>query len=120
MSTVLEVTEHRQGPADLLLLKGRMDAATSPGAESHLNRLIDGGSRNIIIDCSDLVYISSAGLRVLLAALKRLKQCGGRLSLASLQPETRKVFEIAGFHRLFAIFPGVNQAIDSIERSTGS
>lgn len=120
MSTVLEVTERRQGPANLLHLKGRMDAATCPCAEGPLNRLIDAGSRNIVIDCSELVYISSAGLRVMLTALKRLKQCGGHLSLVSLQPEIRKVFEIAGFHRLFAIFPSVDEAIDSTERSKGS
>jgi anti-sigma B factor antagonist len=120
MSTVLEVTERRQGPADLLLLKGRMDAATAPAAEEHLTRLIEGGSRNIVVDCSELEYISSAGLRVLLSALKKLKQCGGHLTLASLLPEIRKVFEIAGFHRLFAIFPGVSEAIDSTERTQGS
>ena len=111
MSPVLTIAERRQGAADILSLKGRMDATTSPEAEAHLTHLLDGGSRIIIVDLADLEYISSAGLRVLLAALKRLKQSGGELRLASLQPEIRKVFEIAGFHRLFPLYPGVAEVL---------
>ncbi|MCU0633072.1 MAG: STAS domain-containing protein [Methanolinea sp.] len=111
MSTNLQVAEQRRGDTPVLSLKGRMDATTSPDAEVQLTRLIEGGDRHIVVDLSELEYISSAGLRVLLAGLKRLKQCGGAMKLAALRPEIQKVFDIAGFNRLFAIYPTLEEAL---------
>jgi len=111
MSTMLDVTEQRKGDAAILVLQGRLDATTSPEAERHLNRLIDAGDCLIVVDLSDLEYISSAGLRVLLAGLKRLKQCEGAMKLTALRPEIQKVFDIAGFNRLFSISPTIDEAI---------
>lgn len=111
MSTILQVEEQRQGNIPVLLLRGRMDSTTSPEAEGQLNRLIGEGAQHIVIDFSDLEYISSAGLRVLLAAQKRMKQTGGTVLLVALRPEIRKVFDIAGFNRLFSISPSIEEAL---------
>jgi len=111
MSTILQVVEERRGVVPVLFLKGRMDATTSPEAETHINRLIDAGDHQLVVDLSGLEYISSAGLRVLLAGLKRLKQCGGTMKLSALGPEIRKVFDIAGFNRLFAIHGSLDEAL---------
>lgn len=111
MSTILQVAEERRGEIPVLFLKGRMDATTSPDAEVHINRLIDGGDRNLVVDLSGLEYISSAGLRVLLSGLKRLKTSGGAMKLSALGPEIQKVFDIAGFNRLFPIYRSVDEAL---------
>lgn len=111
MSTILQVAEQRRGDIPILSLSGRMDSTSSPDAEAALNRLIAGGDRSIIVDLANLEYISSAGLRVLLAGQKRLKQAGGALMLAALRPEIRKVFDIAGFNRLFPIYPTPEEAL---------
>lgn len=111
MSTILMVEEKRLGDIPVLSLGGRMDSTTSPDAEAHLTRLIGDGAQKIVVDFKDLEYISSAGLRVLLAAQKRLKQAGGAVFLSALRPEIRKVFDIAGFNRLFSIYPSLEEAL---------
>lgn len=111
MSTTLKVEEQRRGDIPILSLGGRMDSTTSPDAEAHLNRLIGEGAHRIVVDFRDLEYISSAGLRVLLASQKRLKQAGGAVLLSALRPEIRKVFDIAGFNRLFTIYPTLEEAL---------
>ncbi|HOT03937.1 MAG TPA: STAS domain-containing protein [Methanolinea sp.] len=111
MSTILQVAEERRGDIPVVFLKGRMDATTSPDAEAHINRLIDGGDRQLVVDLSGLEYISSAGLRVLLSGLKRLKSSGGMLKLTALAPEIQKVFDIAGFNRLFPIYRNLDEAL---------
>jgi len=111
MNTILQVAEQRRGDIPILSLEGRMDSTTSPDAEVQLNRLIEGGDRCIVVDFSGLDYISSAGLRVLLAGQKKLKQSGGAMLLAALRPEIQKVFDIAGFNRLFPIYPTLDEAL---------
>lgn len=115
MSTILQVDEQRQGNIPVLLLRGRMDSTTSPDAESQLTRMIGEGAQRIVVDFSDLEYISSAGLRVLLAAQKKLKQSGGAVLLTALKPEIRKVFDIAGFNRLFSVYPSVEEALGTAQ-----
>jgi len=104
MSDTLAMKEHETGDAMVVVFTGRLDAATSPDAEERLSALIDAGHRHLIIDLCDLEYISSSGLRVMLAALKRLKQEDGALSIAGISPGVRQVFVMAGFDRIFEIY----------------
>jgi len=69
--------------------------------ENELSGAIEGGDRYIVVDLSSVEYISSAGLRALLAALKRQKSLGGTLVLCSLHPYVKEVFEMTGFSRIF-------------------
>lgn len=80
-----------------LAVEGRLDSNTSEAFEQQLMGKIDTGSRKIIIEFSALDYISSAGLRVLLMAAKRLKAEAGSFALCGLQEHIREVFEISGF-----------------------
>ena len=115
MENILLVDESRSGSATIVALSGRMDASSSPAAEVVLSRLIGSGERRIVVDMSDLDYISSAGLRVMLASLKRLREDGGQLLLAGLKPEIRNIFEIAGFQRIFHIYPDTEEAVSSFD-----
>lgn len=105
MGDHLEITERRAGAVDIVAVKGRLDAASSETAEERINRLLDAGGKNLLINLCDLDYISSSGLRVLLAALKRLKKDGGTLRIACGNPQILEVFTMAGFHRIFSLFP---------------
>ncbi|MDD5049509.1 MAG: STAS domain-containing protein [Methanoregulaceae archaeon] len=115
MENILRVDESRSGSATIVSLSGRMDASSSPAAEAVLSRLIGAGERRIVVDMSDLDYISSAGLRVMLASLKRLREDGGQLLLAGLKPEIKNIFEIAGFQRIFSIYPSPEDAVSSFD-----
>lgn len=74
-------------------LDGRLDTTTAPELESFLSKTYDGTS-SIVIDCEKLVYVSSAGLRVLLAAQKKSK---GAMKLINVCELVMEVFEMTGF-----------------------
>jgi anti-sigma B factor antagonist len=113
MSGNFEINEKRVDAVDVVLIKGRLDASSSQDAEKRINALLDGGSTKILINLSELDYISSSGLRVMLAALKRLKKTGGDLKLAGLKPAIQDVFSMAGFHRIFSIYGSEAEALES-------
>ena len=86
----------------LMSISGRIDSNYSDDLESSLSKAINEYSR-IIMDLKDTEYISSSGLRVLLAGKKMLREKNGEMILTSLQPVVRDVFEIASLARLFLI-----------------
>lgn len=91
--------------------KGRIDSATGPVFEKEVLQQIDEGQRRVLLDFTDLVYISSAGLRIILLAAKRMKSVGGRLALCSLNPQIAEVFEISGFSRILDVQPTRDAAL---------
>jgi anti-anti-sigma factor len=94
----------------VLSIAGRMDATTAPEIEKGLLALVDGGEKRLVIDLKDLEYISSAGLRSLLALAKRLKAEQGNMVFANLQGHVMDVFKISGFYSLFTICDSVDDA----------
>ncbi|MEE2778605.1 MAG: STAS domain-containing protein [Acidobacteriota bacterium] len=78
-------------------LSGRLDAAQ----EEKAREVLDAASGPTVIDFSELSYISSAGLGVLLRAQKRLMEGGNGLKIVNLSPPIREIFEMAGFDRIF-------------------
>ena len=86
----------------LMSISGRIDSNYSVDLEKALNKAVGEYSR-IIMDLKDAEYISSSGMRVLLAVKKTLREKNGEIILISLQPVVRDVFEIAGLARLFSI-----------------
>jgi anti-sigma B factor antagonist len=113
MSGGLEIIERQTETIDIFALKGRLDASSSQEAEQRINAVITSGSSKILINLCDLDYISSSGLRVLLAAFKRLKKEGGALKLACLKPHIMDVFTMAGFNRIFSLYPDETTALQS-------
>jgi len=81
----MEINEVRWGPALVLELKGKLDVNTGSVAQAKLLSLIDQGYINLALDLSHLEYISSAGLRVLLSTLKKLKDCHGKIVLCPVR-----------------------------------
>ena len=80
-------------------LNGRLDTVTAPDLETVLSANYDGIS-SIVFNCEELAYISSAGLRVLLSAHKRMK---GRMKLVSVSELVREVLEMTGFADIWVI-----------------
>lgn len=97
----------------VISLAGRLDAITSQEAETTIQACISEGKRKIVLDAADLVYISSAGLRILIAAKKRLMPEDGDIRLAAMKPQVRSIFTIAGFDRIFSIYDDKETAIGS-------
>jgi anti-anti-sigma factor len=99
----MELLELRRGPASVTLaLKGRLDALTAVDFDKLIREHLKELNR-AQIDCSELDYISSAGLRVMLSTAKRLKEQGGELRLAALKETVATVFKISGFDKIIPI-----------------
>lgn len=111
----MEITEQKKGSVVLLVLTGRLDAGTASKLEEKLVGLIDAGNRSFVLDFMNLDYISSAGLRVLLMAAKKLKGLNGRIVLSSLKAHIREVFDIAGFSTIFPTYDQQDAAVGSFQ-----
>ncbi len=107
----IEIKQEQQGTTRILALSGRLDTETSADVELSLQDLLAAGERNFLIDMTGIGYVSSAGLRVLLATVKQLEGGKGSLRLCGLNPSVRQVFDVAGFSKLFALFPDRNAAL---------
>lgn len=90
--------------------QGRLDSTSSPILEKQALDCIDAGSRRLLIDFVDLIYISSAGLRVALTVAKRMSAAGGKLALCSLSPQIAEVFQISGVDTILDIHPSAESA----------
>lgn len=93
----MEVTEKKDGEITQFAISGSLDSNTSPDLEVKIMEAIDNGNNKLLIDFTKLDYISSAGLRVLNKATKKLKHSEGKIILFGMQDYIREVFEIAGF-----------------------
>ena len=93
--------ESADGP--VLRVHGEVDVYTSPALRDELYRLIDGGAQRLMVDLSEMDFIDSSGLGVLVGALKRIRERSGDLELRSMQPSARKVLEITGLTQVFTV-----------------
>ncbi len=98
---------------------GRFDSAVAPTIEQRLVELLTGGERKLVIDFSEVDYISSAGLRVMLVVARRLGHLRGSLVLCALAEPVRQVFDLAGFLPLFTIEPTPQAALQRLGGGAG-
>lgn len=110
----LEITERELSGIIILDIAGRVDAATSSKLDDELSKKIDAGVIKVIMNMENLSYISSSGLRVILAGLKKVKSAGGVIALTGLQPGPAEVFKMTGFDRLFPISDSVDKALEQL------
>ena len=96
----MTITRADSGNERTLSIAGRIDAATAPQLEAELNSL--DGVTSLTLDLKDLAYISSAGLRVLLAAQKRMNR-QGQMRLTGVGEAVMEVFEVTGFADILTI-----------------
>lgn len=84
-------------------LEGELDTAASIQAEKDFKPLLDCEGRTIVMDCSNLTYIASSGLRLFLTILKNSKAKGSKMIVQNINEDIRKVFTLTGFFNLFDI-----------------
>lgn len=80
---------------------GRLDTAASVQFAKDMEPLIENADKTIIMDCSDLEFISSSGLRLLLTLRKASIAKGGKVIIRGISPDIQQVFTITGFTSLF-------------------
>ena len=109
----MEIVQHTNADITILVLTGRLDVTTTPMLEAKFDAVFASGAKKILIDCTELDYISSAGLRALLTAAKTAKKTNGRIVLASLNKNVKQIFEISGFTSIFDVYESGQSAISS-------
>src|SRR5437773_1468323 len=94
---IMDVSSVDRGQVTVVSIAGSVDALTAPALTDVLQKQTGIGHARIVADLSGLEYTSSAGLRVLLAAVKEARQHGGDVRLAAAQHNVLKVLELSGF-----------------------
>ena len=84
-------------------LKGELDTSAAVEAEQVLNPLYKSDGRDIVIDCTDLEYIASSGLRILISILKGAKANGSKVIIKNMNDDIKNVFRLTGFINLCEI-----------------
>jgi anti-anti-sigma factor len=91
------------GPIHTIAVKNRLDGCNNDILDRRIGLSIDGGERRIVLDLSEVTYVSSAGLRSLLLAAKRMKAVGGRLVLLSSNRQVDRILDVSGFKSFLEI-----------------
>jgi len=99
----------------VLALRGKLDSFSAKDFEDQLLRLIEGGARKLIIDCAQLEYVSSAGLRIFYLAANRLQSVGGKIVFCAVQDDIKRVFDIVDLSSEFLILPARAQAVQQFQ-----
>jgi anti-sigma B factor antagonist len=97
----------------LVEVSGRIDSMNANELGAALSDTIDGGHIRLVLDLRSVEYMSSAGLREIVTALKKVKRETGDMRLAQPSPRVREVLEMAGLDTIFRIFPTQGEAIGS-------
>ena len=109
----MQINQKREGEVYTFFLNGRFDAHSAGEVEEKLDLAVSQGAQKLLVDLSGVEYISSAGLRVLLAIAKKLKEKEGQIKLCCLQPYVKEVFDVAGLTQIFKIYGTHQEGIDS-------
>lgn len=110
----VKITTKEYKRANLVEISGRIDSNTAPQLEQTLKKIIDEGRYRIVVDLAETDFMSSAGLRALIAALKQVRRFNrGDLRLSSMPVKLRKAFELAGLLDLFQLFDNSVDAVGS-------
>ena len=91
----------------------RLDANNSEELKTELNRLFGSGSKDLIVDLKEVRFIDSSGLGVLVSGFKNASTRQGTIKLSGLQTQVKSMFELTRLHRVFDIFPTVDDALES-------
>jgi stage II sporulation protein AA (anti-sigma F factor antagonist) len=109
----MKVLEETTGPVGIISLTGRLDALAAPEFD---RQFVSSplSHQNLLVDCSAVEFLSSAGLRVLLQLCKKLQAAGGVLYLCCPSPNVKEVLEISGMAAFLPIFDTREQALEAL------
>ena len=110
----MELYHEKKGDNLIITIKGRLDAGTTPEAEKAIRKIIEEGNARLLFNLSDLEYLSSVGLRVILWVTKEIAAKKGKLVLCALNQYVMEIFEVSGFDRLIPIEETVESGIKKL------
>jgi anti-anti-sigma factor len=109
----MKASVEQRGDVIIVHIAGSVDGLTAEDLQHVFGGEVEAGHHNLVADFGEVDYTSSAGLRVLLATLKRARSSDGDLRLAAPRPEVRKVLDLSGFTGILSVFDTVDDAVRS-------
>ena len=100
---LVELKEEEKGNVLVFKIHGRLDAISSPSVEKRILEFIDQGHYKLLLNFSGVDYLSSAGMRMLLSILKKLKSYTGKLVVCSITPNVMDVLKMSGFDHVLEL-----------------
>lgn len=110
----MEINTRVENEIHIVDIVGNLDTNTAPDADNHLNKLMDQGVKKIVINFDKLDFITSAGLRVFLAASKRIKSEEGDITICNLNEAVQEIFDISGFSTILNVSGSLEQTLESL------
>lgn len=111
MREIVRVEQEIKGRVLLLRIIGRLDALSSENAEKKLLGLIQKSEPYVLLDFTEVDYLSSAGMRMLLAIFKRIRDSSGKLAVCSVDDGVMDVLKMSGFHEVLDVFATQDEAL---------
>jgi stage II sporulation protein AA (anti-sigma F factor antagonist) len=102
----LKTTIEQSGRSTVVAASGKLDFGAAAGFQQQLEQALSGSATSpaaLIVDCTALEYVSSAGLRVFLIMARAAQRAGVAFALCDLQPAVREVFDLSGFSRMLTV-----------------
>lgn len=115
MAIGVQVEEQEIDGKTVLRISGRIDAASTPVLENKIKKVLDSKEK-IVMDFSKVDYLSSAGMRLLLSATKKLKAKQGMLAICNMNEEVMEIIKMAAFERILAIYPTEAEALKALSK----
>lgn len=112
MGLNIEVEDSKE--KKIIHIDGRLDAASTPILEKKLTQLISDGHKFILMNFSKVDYLSSAGMRLLLSATKKLKAIGGKITFCNMSDDVMEIIKMAGFEKILNIYNNENEALEAL------
>ena len=109
----MQISTRTSNDIHIVAVTGSLDSTTSPEAQKSLDSVL-AGARKVALDFSQLDYISSAGLRILLGVAKQLRAKGGTLGMFGLNQSVREVFDISGFSSILPVYQSEAEALGAM------
>ena len=111
----MEIAIKKDSGVTIVCPNGRVDNSTAKSFEQEIMRIISD-NQPIIISFSGISYISSAGLRIILVAGKKIASVKGQLALADMSEKIYEVFKMSGFDKILKIYPTCSEAKSSFSK----
>ena len=110
----MAISSEREGDTLVCKADGRIDGTNAREFQDDLDAAIEEADRAVILNFEDLMYISSAGIRVVLMTAKTLQRRDARFALCSLSEPVREIFEVSGFDKIIPIHPSQAEAVSAL------
>lgn len=110
------IQKEESGETAIFHLQGKLDGVSSPDVQESISRSLSSGIKNIVLDCANLDYMSSAGIRVLLQSYHQVGKNSGKIVLTSVPKTIEQTLYVTGFLSYFKMFGSVHEAMQTLNQ----